>query len=220
MPLPPVGAVVPPSPRDPMRHWKRNNVLTTVLVGLLLVALFAVGLLLYSNGQDRVRLQAANDRAAHALVLADSLKAERDLLIQRAAHLKPGSPAQKQAITQLAQTTARDGTPGADGVNGLNGLPGLNGLNGAAGPVGPAGKDGTDGQGGPDGQSGPAGADGSQGPQGTQGEPGPAGSPGSAPSSFTFTTDDGTTYDCTPDGDGHYTCTARPKPTPSPTVIP
>lgn len=211
--MPPLvdGPVMPPDPRDPMRHWRRNNILTTVLVVLLLAALFAVGLLLRSNARDNVRLHAANDRAAKALVLADGLKAERDLLIQKAAHAKPGSPAQKQAITQLAQTTLP--ANGLDGTNGLNGLPGANGLNGVAGPAGPAGAAGQDGRDGTDGQ---AGAAGPQGSPGSQGDPGPTGSPGSAPSGFTFTAEDGTTYDCTPDGDGHYTCTARPKPTPSP----
>jgi hypothetical protein len=87
---------------------------------------------------------------------------------------------------------------------GVSGAPGSAGSNGIAGPQGPQGVQGDPGVAGP------------QGEQGPQGDPGAAGPP---PSGWTFTDGTGTTYECTPDGDGstHYTCrTTSSGSTPSP----
>ena len=163
-----------------------------------------------------------------ALSQSDQLRAERDDLIKRAATLKPGSTAQTQVLKQLQSTTGQQptnglngvpGTPGTNGLNGLNGVAGVNGTNGGPGPAGsggPSGAPGTQGLGGASGSQGAPGPQGDPGPAGATGTNGTNGTNGSPPSGFTFTTVDGTIYDCTPDGGGHYTCTARPVAAPTP----
>ncbi|ONK09422.1 hypothetical protein [Streptomyces sp. MP131-18] len=97
------------------------------------------------------------------------------------------------------------GAPGDDGQDGGDGPPGDPGAAGADGPAGEAGADGTAGPAGPpgpQGEPGPAGPAGEQGPAGDRGPAGPA------PTSWTWTGPDGTTYRCTPvtAGSTEYAC--------------
>ena len=215
---------------DPMRGWRRNRWLIGGLILFLLGCIFLIAWLLRANGIENDRTLHANGQLKIALTQADQLRAERDDLIKRAGALKPGSPAQTQVLKQLQSTTgqpASNGINGAQGLPGANGAPGLNGLNGVAGVngtngvTGPAGATGGVGGPGAAGSTGSTGLAGSTGANGVQGDPGPTGATGpggptgatgAEPSAFTFTTADGTTYDCTPDGGGggHYTCTPQP----------
>lgn len=125
---------------------------------------------------------------------------------------QPGEPGDRGA-------SGEPGTPGSSGSPGPPGPSGSAGRDGEPGSPGPSGEPGTDGAPGADGAAGADGADGEAGPSGPQGDPGPAGPQGPQgergeqgpagppPSSWTFAYR-GTTYECTPDGDGstRYTC--------------
>lgn len=138
----------------------------------------------------------------------------------------PQGPAGKDGVSPDPSTIAAlaaamihpsAGPSGAPGPVGARGLPGADST-----VPGPAGATGAPGAAGQNGSPGPAG------PKGDQGSVGPSGPAGPAPSGWTFTSSDGTVYDCIPDSSGtnHYTCTARagtgpsspPSPTPSPSV--
>jgi hypothetical protein len=218
---------------NPMAHWRRNRWLIGGLVLFLLACVFVIAALFRADSIDKAKTIAANGRLHVALAQADQLKAEKDALIQQAAKAKPGSPAQTQVLKQLQSTTGQSGSNGRDGLPGLpgiNGTPGLNGLNGVPGINGSNGINGHDST--SPGPTGATGATGAVGPMGAQGEPGTNGRDGkdgtnSDSAGYSFTTPDGTTYDCTPDGktlDGrpHYSCSPRSRPTPSPaaTVAP
>jgi hypothetical protein len=218
---------MPPTPEDPLVHWRRNRALVKGLVLGLLAAVLAVVGLFFVAANEKQRAQEANGRYAAALVLADQLKAQKDELIRQAAKAKPGSSQQTQALKQLVKTTTvtipgAQGVQGLPGVSGVSGLPGVNGVNGAPGSSGSPGAAGSNGVPGPQGAPGADGAKGDPGSNGANGANGVNGQDGSSPSGFTFTTSDGTTYDCRPDGNGHYTCTPRsiPSPTPDPEPTP
>ncbi|MEU8906494.1 collagen-like protein [Streptomyces mirabilis] len=112
----------------------------------------------------------------------------------------PGPPGPKgdKGDTGRAAPTI---TP-SPGPSGAQGEPGAT-VTGPPGPQGPQGEPGADST-----------VPGPQGPQGDRGATGPA------PSGWTYTDGAGTTYDCTPDGDGstHYTCrpTSSGSSTPTP----
>jgi hypothetical protein len=135
----------------------------------------------------------------------------------------PGSPGPAGASGPPGASGA-PGQPGSTGAAGTTGKPGPSGApgqTGATGSPGPVGASGAPGKDGTEGSPGPAGAQGEAGPagpQGPQGEKGATGDPGPAPSGWTYTDGQGTTYECTPDADGstHYTCTAVASPEPSP----
>ncbi len=74
----------------------------------------------------------------------------------------------------------------------------------------------------PSGPPGPSGAPG-VGETGPAGPPGQDGAAGSPPAGWSWTDPSGVTYDCAPDGQQpgpHYTCTARPTPSASPSESP
>lgn len=213
------------NPSDPMRGWRRNRWLIGGLIVFLLGCIFLIAWLLRANSIENGKTLHANGQLKIALTQADQFRAERDDLIKRAGTLKPGSPAQTQVLKQLQSTTGQplsnglNGAPGlpgangAPGLNGFNGVAGVNGTNGVSGPAGGLGAAGAVGSTGSTGLAGSTGANGVQGDPGPTGAPGPAGPTGptgAEPSAFTFTTSDGTVYDCTPDGGAHYTCTPRP----------
>ena len=223
-----------PQPDAPLAHWKRNVRLVTALVLGLLAAILLFGYLLHMSSQaNHDKAQALRQRNA-ALTQVQSFKVERDKLIHAAAAAPKGSAKQTAIIGQLQQTTGQSpqvGAPGAQGNPGATGLTGLTGLPGPQGPQGPKGdiggpgehgilgangQNGADGAPGKNGVDGTNGKDGAPGPVGPSGAPGPAGTNGQPPASFTFTTADGITYDCTPsNAHGDYACTARPAPSPA-----
>lgn len=88
-----------------------------------------------------------------------------------------------------------DGSDGADGKDGADGRNGIDGKDGAAGAQGEPGEAGSPGPAGPEGPMGPIGP---SGPPGAQGSAGPAGD-SAYPFQFTFsfTTQNGRTFDCT-----------------------
>lgn len=137
------------------------------------------------------------------------------------------------------EKAATEPTQGPQGVQGIQGIPGPQGIQGPQGEAGPKGEKGDTGTAGVTGASGTNGADGTdstvpgppgpqgeQGPQGPMGPAGPAGADGTnglngtdgkegpAPSSITFTDQDGITYTCTPNPPGSttYACAASPAP--------
>lgn len=137
--------------------------------------------------------------------------------------LRAANEARDLLATQVEKLGAKPvaGPPGSRGepgksVTGPKGEPGEPGSPGPSGSPGSDGKDGDDGEDGAVGSPGPSGSPGSDGaageagPPGPQGDPGPAGPQGPAgpaPVGWTFEYR-GTSYECTPDGDGstHYTC--------------
>lgn len=220
-----------PQPDAPLAHWKRNVRLVTALVLGLLAAILLFGYLLHMSSQaNHDKAQALRQRNA-ALSQVQSFKVERDKLIHAAAAAPKGSAKQTAIIGQLQQTTGQSPQVGAPGAQGNPGPTGLTGLPGPQGPQGPKGdtggpgehgilgangQNGADGAPGKNGVDGAAGKDGAPGPTGPSGAPGPAGTNGQPPASFTFTTADGITYDCTPsNAHGDYACTARPAPSPA-----
>ena len=220
-----------PQPDAPLAHWKRNVRLVTALVLGLLAAILLFGYLLHMSSQaNHDKAQALRQRNA-ALSQVQSFKVERDKLIHAAAAAPKGSAKQTAIIGQLQQTTGQSPQVGAPGAQGNPGPTGLTGLPGPQGPQGPKGdtggpgehgilgangQNGADGAPGKNGVDGAAGKDGAPGPTGPSGAPGPAGTNGQPPASFTFTTADGITYDCTPsNAHGDYACTARPVPSPA-----
>lgn len=111
----------------------------------------------------------------------------------------PGPKGDKGDSGKPAPTiTPSDGQPGAPGAPGVDST--------VPGPQGPQGEPGEPGAAGPQGEQGPSGERGEQGPQ------------GDPPSGWTYTDGTGTTYECTPDGDGstHYTCRTTSSSDPSP----
>lgn len=111
----------------------------------------------------------------------------------------------RQQVRSLGEEPVVDGPeplPGPQGERGRPGPSGPAGPAGAQGPpgppgasvTGPAGPPGPEGEPGPPGPPGPAGEPGPPGPQGEQGPPGE-----DAPSTFT----------CTPDGGGTFTCVPK-----------
>lgn len=226
---------MPPDLSNPMRYWRRNTWLIGILVGLLLTAVLALAYLAVQVIRKSDALQQSNRAKNVAISQLKALRTERDGLIKAAAAAPDGSSRQAAILSQLEQTTSRvlPGVPGAAGIagsngaNGLNGLPGLTGLSGRDGRAGQPGQMGAVGNEGPPGPAGPSGASGATGATGPEGQPGPAGPQGSPgpqgdrPRSFTFTSSDGTTYDCRPSNDdGDYACTPRSQPVPSPVPTP
>lgn len=118
------------------------------------------------------------------------------------------------------------GPPGPAGAAGKD-APTITPSPGPAGPVGPTGAAGADSTvPGPTGPAGPNGADGAAGANGKDGTDGKNGAP---PSEWTYTDQDGNTYQCVPASDfdpdnPRYRCTqtstANPEPTSSPSPSP
>ena len=219
-------------PRKPRRS-------TLTIAGCWVVLLLVVGFAVFA-------LRAATDaqRRAEAAQSADAVAIQKlsTGLDQTRAQL------QQHGVVPKAPpaTTIVQGVPGAAGQSivgpagpaGQNGVspdpaaianlvlamihpvPGPAGATGPAGPAGAAGKDST--VPGPAGAPGAAGQDGTNGQDGKDGAAGAQGPAGPAPAGWTFTSPDGTVYDCIPDSAGstHYSCTARSAPAPSPTPSP
>lgn len=219
-------------PRRPRRA-------TLAMVGgwvlLLLVVAFAVFALRAATDAQR-RAQATQSADAVAIQkLSTGLDQTRAQLQQHG--VIPSAPP-ATTIVQGVPGAAGQSIVGPAGPAGQNGasadpaaiaqlvlamihpVPGPAGATGPAGPAGAAGKDST--VAGPAGPAGAAGQDGSNGQDGKDGAQGSQGPAGPAPSGWTFTSADGTVYDCTPDsgGSAHYSCTARQTPTPTPTPVP
>lgn len=192
--------------------------LTGLLLFLLGCAFIVVQLLSLKSTVDSQQAgQAAQSKAITQLSTA--LSQTRTQLQQHGITPKAPPPSTiVQGVPGASGSIGPAGASGAAGVPGVAGSPGPVGPSGSTGAVGPSG---AVGPAGPAGPAGAAGQDGANGKDGQDGAQGPAGPAGPAPSGWTFTTADGTVYDCSPDSPGstHYQCTAEsgtgPQPSPS-----
>lgn len=152
----------------------------------------AVSTLAGNVRQLRSQLQAKGEKPA----APDPSKAVEDLPERAEVPVPiPGPPGPKGDPGKAAPTITP--SPGASGAPGVAGVPGAD--SNVPGPEGPRGEPGKD-----------SNVPGPEGPAGERGATGPA------PSGWTYTDGTGTTYECTPDGDGstHYTCRSTSQPTP------
>jgi hypothetical protein len=189
-----------------------------------LLALAGFGILIWQriDDGDRKAEQLATEadlRGTAVSTLAGDVRALRQQVKARGG--TPVAPDPTKAVEDLPdRAEVPVPIPGPPGPKGDKGDPGK-----AAPTITPApGEPGSPGASGVDGDVGPQGPQGEPGPAGPQGEPGPAGvdgergDTGPAPSGWTYTDGVGTTYECTPDGDGstHYTCRATGGDSPEP----
>jgi hypothetical protein len=165
----------------------------------------------------------ADLRGTAVSTLAGDVRALREQV--KAKGGTPVAPDPTKAVKDLPDRAAVPvpipGPPGPKGDKGDAGkaAPTITPSPGASGAPGSAGSNGVPGPQGSQGPQGVQGDPGAAGPQGEQGPQGDRGATGPAPSGWTYTDGAGTTYDCTPDGDGstHYTCRATSSgSTPSP----
>ncbi|GAA0637157.1 hypothetical protein GCM10009535_11830 [Streptomyces thermocarboxydovorans] len=195
--------------RKEERRWRRGDILA--VTGALVIGGAFAWIVLSVQGLTH-ELHTANQAR-------DALAAQVQRLGESPVAGPPGSRGEPGQSVRGPK-----GDPGDPGEPGDSGEPGSPGPSGSPGQPGQAGEDGEPGQPGPpgapgsDGEPGANGEAGEPGPQGPQGDPGPAGPQGPAgergpagppPSGWTFEYR-GTTYECTPDGDGSTRYTCRP----------
>lgn len=181
-----------------------------------LLALTGFGILIWQRIDDGDRRDAtaieslateAELRGTAVSTLAGDVRALRQQVKARGG--TPVAPDPSKAVADLPdRAEVPVPIPGPPGPKGDKGAKGDSGkpaptITPAPGEPGAPGSDSTiPGPAGPQGEPGVAGPQGEQGPEGERGETGPP------PSGWTYTDGSGTTYECTPDGDGstHYTC--------------
>ncbi|WP_227471569.1 collagen-like protein [Paenarthrobacter sp. YJN-5] len=209
---------------------KRTKLLLAGLSLLLLAAVAVAGWLAFDN--HRLAVSNAQYGAEQAQEKQNLAQAATDALCK-----STDQDAAASETCRNLERAATEPTQGPQGVQGIQGIPGPQGIQGPQGDPGPKGDKGDKGDPGAVGESGADGSDSSvPGPPGPQGERGPtgpvgpAGPPGAdgangangadgkdgaAPTSITFTDQDGVTHTCTPNPPGSttYTCaaTAAPK---------
>jgi hypothetical protein len=236
-------AVRPRKPRRETLGWAIGLVL---LLSVAALAWYA----LRTADEERSTAQATATANAQAVKqLSDALTTVQAQLTQHGITPKAAPPATIVAGVPGATGAAGqsvvgpEGPPGKDGVSPdpkavaalvyamIHPIPGPKGDTGTAGkdstmpgPVGAPGPASTvAGPQGPQGEPGPASTvAGPKGDKGDVGPSGPAGSTGPAPSGWTFTSSDGTVYDCAPDSAGstHYSCSAESGTGPQPPASP
>lgn len=191
--------------------WKTNTTAAVVVAGAAIVL--------------TVNAQGAENRAERGETLAVQVSQACRLSSSAAARELSWVGACGQADVVVQSMPGPAGERGSVGPAGASGVPGPVGPRGPAGEPGPPGES-TPGQVGPPGERGPSGEPGSPGAAG-ESIPGPSGESGRPPAGFSFTGQDGVTYQCTPDvapdpgTSPQYTCRPRtaiaevPEPTPS-----
>ncbi|AOY72053.1 tail fiber protein [Arthrobacter sp. ZXY-2] len=208
---------------------KRTKLLLAGLSLLLLAAVAVAGWLALDN--HRLAVTNAQYGAEQAQEKQNLAQAATDALCKTTDH----DAAASETCRNL-ERAATEPTQGPQGVQGIQGIPGQQGIQGPQGEPGPkgdkgdkgdtgtagvAGTNGMDGADstvpgppGPQGERGPAGPVGPVGPAGADGVNGVDGKDGAAPTSITFTDQDGVTHTCTPNPPGSttYTCAASAAP--------
>lgn len=205
---------------------KRTKLLLAGLSLLLLAAVAVAGWLAFDN--HRLAVTNAQYGAEQAQEKQNLAQAATDALCKTA-----GQDAAASETCRNLERAATEPTQGPQGVQGIQGIPGPQGIQGPQGEPGPKGDKGDKGDLGATGVAGAAGTNGVDGadssvpgPPGPQGERGPAGpvgpagpagtngADGAAPTSITFTDQDGVTHTCTPNPPGSttYTCAASAAP--------
>lgn len=202
------------------RADKRTKLLLAGLSLLLLAVVAVAGWLAFDN--HRLAVANAQYGAEQAQEKQNLAQAATDALCQTADQTAAATETCRnleKAATEPSQgpqgIQGIQGIPGPQGIQGPQGEPGPKGDKGDTGTAGVAGIAGTNGVDGADSTvPGPPGPQGEQGPVGPVGPAGPAGATGAtgadgaAPSSITFTDQDGVTHTCTPNPPGSttYTC--------------
>lgn len=193
------------------RRWRRGDSLA--ILGAVAIGVALAWILLAVQGlQDELRT--SNDAR-------DALARQVQSLGATPVAGPPG--ARGEAGKTVVGARGPAGPPGPVGASGKP-APTLTPSPGPTGPVGPSGQPGADSTvPGPTGPAGPAGQDGQNGQDGKDGKD------GAPPTSWTFTDQDGNTYQCVPvddfnPDDPRYRCTqtsqVSPEPSPSPSDQP
>lgn len=199
------------------RAFVRRRHLLWIACALLALTGFSILIWQRIDAGDRKADQLAEEadlRGTAVSTLAGDVRALRQQI--KAEGQTPVAPDPTKAVEDLPARAEVPvpipGPPGPKGEPGRAGPSGSPGEPGNAGAAGEPGAPGATGAAGAQGEPGPAGPQGEQGIQGERGEQGPP------PSGWTYTDGAGTTYECTPDGDGstHYTCRATTTPEPNP----